>query len=273
VLAKLELPKSTYYYHASRPPTDRWEDVRPLIREAFSRTPNGMGYRQVALVLRNEHGLPMSGKTVLKLMREEGLFTRIRKKRYDSYRGEAGKTADNILCRDFAASRPVEKLATDVTEFKVDKGRVYLSPVLDLFNNEVLSWSVSRSPGMRMVKEMMAGLEGRLSGDEVLLHSDQGWQYQQRSYQLTLERLGITQSMSRKATCLDNAPIESFFGHLKDELYRGQRFESFEELAEEIGSYIEYWNTRRYQVGLKGLSPVGYRAQSEGASHELFMTV
>ena len=93
MLAKLELPKSTYYYHASRPDTDRWRSVRPLIREAFSRTPNGMGYRQVALVLRNEQGLSMSGKTVLKLMREEGLFTPIRKKRYDSYRGEAGRVA------------------------------------------------------------------------------------------------------------------------------------------------------------------------------------
>lgn len=273
MLAKLKLPRSTYYYHASRPKSDRWEGVRPLIAEAFSRTPNGMGYRQVALVLRNEHGLSMSGKTVLKLMREEGLFTRIRKKRYDSYRGEAGTVAGNVLGRDFSAHRAIEKLVTDVTEFKVASGRVYLSPVLDLFNNEILSWGVSRSQGMGLVKEMMDGLEGRLTGEQVLLHSDQGWQYQQKSYQLTLERLGITQSMSRKATCLDNAPIESFFGHLKDELYRGRRFESFDELAEEIDSYIEYWNTRRYQVGLKGLSPVGYRAQSEGASHELFMTV
>lgn len=263
MLSKLELPRSTYYYHASRPHTDRWESVRPLVAEAFSRTPNGMGYRQVALVLRNEQGLSLSGKTVLKLMREEGLFTPIRKKRYDSYRGEAGKIAGNILARDFAASRPVEKLTTDVTEFKVAGGRVYLSPILDLFNNEVLSWSVSRSQGMGMVAEMMAGLEDRLTGDRVLLHSDQGWQYQQRAYRLTLQRLGVTQSMSRKATCLDNAPIESFFGHLKDELYRGRRFESFDELAQEIDSYIEYWNTRRYQPGLKGLSPVGYRAQSE----------
>lgn len=273
MLAKLELPRSTYYYHASRPDTDRWRSVRPLILEAFARTPNGMGYRQVALVLRNEQGLSMSGKTVLKLMREEGLFTRIRKRRYNSYRGEAGRIAANILDRDFAAQRPIAKLVTDVTEFKVVGGRVYLSPVLDLFNNEVLSWGVSRSQGMEMVKEMMRGLEEKLPGDEVLLHSDQGWQYQQASYQLTLERLGITQSMSRKATCLDNAPIESFFGHLKDELYRGRRFESFDELAQEIDSYIQYWNTRRYQVGLKGLSPAGYRAQSESAVHESLMTV
>lgn len=273
MLAKLELPKSTYYYHASRSETDRWESVRPLIREAFSRTPNGMGYRQVALVLRNEHGLSMSGKTVLKLMREEGLFTSIRKKRYNSYRGETGRIAANILDRDFTSDRPAAKLLTDITEFKVATGRVYLSPVLDLFNNEVLSWCVSRSQGMGMVNEMLKGLEERLAGAEPLLHSDQGWQYQQASYQITLERLGITQSMSRKATCLDNAPIESFFGHLKDELYRGRRFESFDELAEEIGSYIEYWNTRRYQVGLKGLSPAGYRAQSESAAQELQLTV
>ena len=129
MLDKLELPKSTYYRYAGgrRPKPDRWADARPLVREAFSRTPNGMGYRQMAMVLRAEKGISASGKTVLKLMREEGLACRIRRKRYDSYRGEEGKAAKNVLNRDFAAEGPMRKLVTDVTEFKV-AGAAYGTP-------------------------------------------------------------------------------------------------------------------------------------------------
>lgn len=243
--------------------------MRPLIREAFSRTPNGMGYRQIGLVLRNEHGLAVSGKTVLRLMREEGLFCRIRRKkreRYDSYKGERGKVADNVLSRDFDAERPLQKLATDVTEFALEDGKAYLSPVMDLFNNEIVSWSISRRPNLAQVFEMMEGLEARLDGERPLLHSDQGWQYQHRGYQRALKRLGIRQSMSRKATCLDNACMEGFFGHMKDEFYRGRSFGSFDEFKEELDGYIRYWNERRYQPKLKGLSPIQYRTQSSDAA-------
>ena len=217
MLEKLDLRRSTYYRYSDgkNPRHDRYADVRPLVREAFSRTPNGMGYRQVALALRNEHGLCMSGKTVLRLMREEGLACKIRRKRYSSYRGEQGKVARNVLNREFSSDEPMRKLVTDVTEFSQPWGKAYLSPVMDLFNNEIVSWSISRSPNMAQINEMMAGLEARLDGP-ALLHSDQGWQYRQRSYQLRLSSLGIEQSMSRKATCLDNACMEGFFGHMKD---------------------------------------------------------
>lgn len=262
VLEKLDLRRSTYYYLRSHPREDAYADVRPLVREIFSRTSNGMGYRQVRMALRAERGLSISGKTVLRLMREEGCACRIRRRRYNSYRGDAGKAAPNILNRDFRASAPLEKLVTDVTEFRVAGGRAYLSPVMDLYNNEILAWSVSRSPNMAQVNEMMAGLEARLGGAKPLLHSDQGWQYRQESYRENLRRLGITQSMSRKATCLDNACMEGFFGHLKDEFYRGRSFESFERFKDELNSYIDYWNTMRYQVGLKGMTPAGYRGHS-----------
>ncbi len=147
-----------------------------MVREAFSRTPNGLGYRQIAMALRAEQGLAISGKTVLKLMREEGLSCRIRRKRYSSYRGEEGKIAKNVLNRDFAAGAPMEKLVTDVTEFKVAGGKAYLSPVMDLYNNEIVAWSVSRSPNMAQAMEMLDRLEPLLRGP-ALLHSDQGWQY------------------------------------------------------------------------------------------------
>ena len=172
MLEKLDLKRSTYYYLMSHPEVDRYADMRPLVREAFSRTPNGMGYRQVAMVLRAEQGLCISGKTVLRLMHEEGCACKIRRKRYNSYRGETGKVAKNVLNRDFKADAPMTKLATDVTEFKVAGGKAYLSPVMDLFNNEIVAFSISRSANMRQVDEMMARLGNLELGEPPLLHSD-----------------------------------------------------------------------------------------------------
>lgn len=260
MLDKLGLPKSTYYRYAGgrSPRADRWADVRPSVREAFARTPNGMGYRQVAMVLRAEQGLCVSGKTVLKLMREEGLRCRIRRKRYDSYRGERGKVAENILDRDFGAAAPMAKLVTDVTEFKVAGGKAYLSPVMDLYNNEIVAWSVARSPNLAQTMEMLDGPEPRLEGP-ALLHSDQGWQYRQLAYRRRPGEMGVTQSMSRKATCLDNACMEGFFGHLKDEFYRGREFDSFDSFKTQLNEYVIYWNTKRYQLRLNGMAPVQYR--------------
>lgn len=267
MLEKLNLPKSTYYRYANdkNPKIDRYEDIRPLIRGIFARTPNGMGYRQVHMALRHEEGLAISGKTVLKLMRQEGLFFKYRRKKYNSYKGEQGCIAKNILDRDFNTERPLEKLVTDVTEFAVAGAKAYLSPVMDLFNNEILSWSVSAHPNMLQIEEMMDGLETKLDGEICIMHSDQGWQYQQRSYQIRLKRLGITQSMSRKATCLDNACMEGFFGHLKDEFYRGRKFESFDEFARQLDEYIRYWNEGRRQKGLKEMTPVEYRGHMKAA--------
>lgn len=265
VLKALKLAKSTYYYNLSHPKPDHYADVRPLIHEIYRRTRNGMGYRQVRLALVQEHGLAISPKTVWKLMREEGLFCRIRRKHYNSYLGEVGKAADNLLNRDFKADAPFEKLATDVTEFALPGCKAYLSPVMDLCGNRIVSWSVKKNQNMGLINEMLDGLFEQLpEGAEPLFHSDQGWQYQMKPYQKKLEKHGLTQSMSRKATCLDNACMEGFFGHLKDELYRGQLFESFEQFEKELGDYIEYWNTRRYQEALGGLSPAQFQAQCLG---------
>lgn len=259
MLEKLDLKRSTYYYNVSHPKADAYADVRPLVREVFSRTPNGMGYRQVAMALRAEQGLAISGKKVLQLMHEEGCRCQIRRKRYRSYRGEVGKVAGNVLARRFHADEPMTKLVTDVTEFRVAGGKAYLSPVMDLHNNEIVAWSVSESANMAQVLEMLSQLEGMPLGDSPLLHSDQGWQYQQRSFQSRLEQMGIEQSMSRKATCLDNACMEGFFGHLKDEFYRGRSFNSFAEFKAELDRYIDYWNNGRYQSALNGMTPVQYR--------------
>ena len=245
MLDKLNLPRTTYYRYAGgrNPRADRWADVRPLVREAFSRTPNGMGYRQVAMILEAEQGLSISGKS------------------YVSYRGERGRVAGNILDRDFGAEAPMTKLVTDVTELKVAGAKAYLSPVMDLYNNEIVAWSVARSANFAQVMEMLDDLSCLIRGPAIL-HSDQGWQYQQLAYQKRLKGMGLVQSMSRKATCLDNACIEGFFGHLKDEFYRGREFDSFDSFKDQLNDYIVYWNTKRYQGRLKGMTPVEYRGHS-----------
>ncbi|MGN0046892.1 MAG: IS3 family transposase, partial [Eggerthellaceae bacterium] len=172
MLEKLDLKRSTYYYLRSHPRRDAYADVRPLVREIFSRTPNGMGYRQVAMALRAEQGLRISGKTVLRLMREEGCACRIRRRRYSSCRGEVGEAAGNVLNREFESDAPMTKLVTDVTEFRVAGKRAYLSPVMDLHNNEIVAFSISRHPNMAQINEMMAQLSSLSLGESPLLHSD-----------------------------------------------------------------------------------------------------
>ena len=171
-LEKLGLKRSTYYYLRSHPGKDAYADVGPLVREIFSRAPNDMGHRQVRMALRAEQGLSISGKTVLRLMREEGCVCRIRRRRYNSYKGEVGKAAKNVLNREFAADAPMTRLATDVTEFNVAGAKACLSPVMGLFNNEIVAFSISRSLNMAQIDEMMGRLASLEFGESPLLHSD-----------------------------------------------------------------------------------------------------
>lgn len=192
LLELIGMPRSTYYYHEANPPSDRQATERPAIVEICKKSQFRYGYRRVADTLRKATGVRIADKTVLKVMREEGLLCRTRRRRkYRSYMGQVGKSSPNLLARDFEAEDPMTKLVTDVTEFKVGGTKLYLSPVVDLYNDEVVAYSISRSPNMKMVLEMLAGLEGRLDGEDApLLHSDMGWQYQMPAYRLALERMG-----------------------------------------------------------------------------------
>ena len=180
LLELIGMPRSTYYYHEANPPSDRQATERPAIVEICEKSQFRYGYRRVADTLRKATGIRIADKTVLKVMREEGLLCRTRRRRkYRSYMGQVGKSSPNLLARDFEAEGPMTKLVTDVTEFKVGGTKLYLSPVVDLYNDEVVAYSISRSPNMKMVLEMLAGLEGRLDGEGApLLHSDMGWQCQ-----------------------------------------------------------------------------------------------
>ena len=202
LLKLMGMSRSTYYYHEANPPSDRQAAERPVIVEICEKSQFRYGYRRVATALRKAAGIRIADKTVLKVMREEGLLCRTRRRRkYQSYMGQVGKSSPNLLARDFKAEGPMTKLVTDVTEFKVGGTKLYLSPVVDLYNDEVVAYSISRSPNMKMVLEMLAGLEGRLDGEGApLLHSDMGWQYQMPAYRLALERMGSSSPCPAKET-------------------------------------------------------------------------
>lgn len=215
------------------------------------------------MVMRSK-GYTLNHKTVLKLMRILDLKGKHRKnEKYHSYKGEVGKIADNILKRDFHASKPFEKLTTDVTQFKVCDEKVYLSPVMDLYNREIVSYSISTSPNLWQIREMLDGLFAKLPADaSPVFHSDQGWQYQHAEYQRLLAEHNITQSMSRKGNCMDNGAMENFFGRLKVEMFYGEKFENVNVFIDELKRYIDYYNYERISMKLKGMSPVQYRTHS-----------
>ena len=196
-----------------------------------------------------------------------GLTARIRRKRkYSSYHGEVGKKAENIIQRQFEAEKPMEKCYTDITEFSIPTSnqKLYLSPILDGYNSEIIAYTLSPSPNLRQIKDMLEQAFTDKQYKDTILHSDQGWQYQHEFYHSFLEDKGIQPSMSRKGNSTDNGMMESFFGILKSEMFYGyeQTFKSIKELEEAIVDYIDYYNNKRIKVKLKGLSPVQYRTKS-----------
>ena len=199
-------------------------------------------------------------------MKKLGLVCRVRMKKYRSYKGEVGKIAPNLLNRDFHAEKPNQKWVTDVTEFSLFGEKLYLSPILDLHSNDLVSYTISDRPVLSMVTTMLDETFAKIpDGTNFILHSDQGWQYQHRRYRRMLREKGIRQSMSRKGNCLDNAVIENFFGRLKSELLYLQEFQSMEHFKQELVEYLDYYNNRRIKAKLKGLPPAIHRQQALSA--------
>ena len=260
------LARSTYYYYLKHQDTDKYECEKKEIQEIYNANKSRYGYRRITIVMRNK-GYVINHKTVQKLMNILGLKGKQRKNdKYHSYKGEVGKVADNLLKRDFYATKPFEKLTTDVTQFKIGDEKVYLSPVMDLYNREIVSYSVSTSPNLWQIREMLDGLFEKLPSDATpVFHSDQGWQYQHAEYQRLLSEHNITQSMSRKGNCMDNGAMENFFGRLKVEMFYGEKFESVNTFIDELKSYIYYYNNERISLKLKGMSPVQYRTHSQAS--------
>ena len=257
------LKRSTYYYQLSiQNRADKYSSVKAEIAKIFHETKGRYGYRRVTLELRN-NGICVNHKTVQRLMKELGLICLIRAKKYKSYKGKVGKVAPNIINREFNTNKANQKWVTDVTEFALLGKKVYLSPILDLYNREIISFDISDKPVFSQVQNMISKAFNKHPNlDGLILHSDQGWQYQMRSYQSRLKEKGIIQSMSRKGNCLDNSVIENFFGILKSEMFYKHKFGSIEQFKKELVDYIHWYNTKRIKGNLKGLSPVQFRTQS-----------
>ena len=260
MLRRIKMARSTYYYNVAHLETaDKYQAERKRISEIFAHHHKRYGYRRICAQLRNE-GYAINHKTVQKLMQEMQLKSVVRRVRYRSYKGEVGRVAANVLERDFSTQAPNRKWATDVTEFKIGDKKAYLSPILDMYNGEIISYTISDSPDLRMVMNMVNSAIRKVKPQEgLILHSDQGWHYQHMQYQLALKRNGIIQSMSRKGNCLDNAMMENFFGIMKSELLYLQEFKDMEHFKQELKKYIHYYNNDRIKLRLKGKSPVQYR--------------
>jgi transposase InsO family protein len=256
------LARSTFYYHLKMLEVDPCASLKDRIRSIYDHHRGRYGYRRIAAQMRQE-GKPVNHKKIQRLMQAMGLKSLVRPKKYSSYRGEMHADVPNLLQRQFEAEQPNQRWVTDVSEFNVKGEKLYLSPVLDLYNGEIVAYQTSRQPAFTMVSTMLKKAISKLTGsDRPLLHSDQGWQYQMPAYRHQLDAQQITQSMSRKGNCLDNAAMESFFGTLKSEFFYLNRFESIEQLQQGIHRYIRYYNHDRIKLKLKGLSPVQYRTQA-----------
>jgi len=257
------MARSTFYYHTARQGlSDGYDELRKRIKEIYGDHYGRYGYRRITMQLREED-IVVNHKTVEKLMRQLGLKSLVRKVRYRSYKGDVGRIAPNELKRDFKADKPNEKWLTDVTQVNIKGKKIYLSPILDVFNGEIITYTISDRPDLKMVIGMLKkAFKRKKPTDELMLHSDQGWHYQHATYRKMLQNEGVKQSMSRKGNCLDNAMMESFFGIMKSELLYLQEFETVKHFKTELVKYIDYYNNKRIKLRLKGKSPVQYRTLS-----------
>lgn len=257
------ISRSTFYYYLNlKKKPDKYKEIKEEIMSIYHENQGRYGYRRITMELHNR-GYKINHKTVLRLMKLLGLKCMVRVKKYRSYKGTIGKVAPNIIQRNFHADKPNQKWTTDITEFSLHGTKLYLSPILDMYNGEIISYSIGNHPSFALVMDMLdQAFEKIPDGTGLIMHSDQGWHYQHTQYQKRLKDKGIVQSMSRKGNCLDNAIMENFFGLLKSELLYLREFSSMEEFKIELEKYIYYYNNKRIKGKLKGLSPVQYRLQS-----------
>ena len=260
------LAKSTYYYEIGKVDAvkERNRDLGEEIQEIFNQHKGRYGVRRIHKELENR-GYIVNHKRVQRLMHEMKLFGKRPKEKYHSYKGEIGKIADNIIDRNFSTTAPLQKWTTDVSQFSLSWGKCYLSPILDMNTNEIVSYDLSLKPNLEQIRRMLNNaFEKFPSISGLIFHSDQGWQYQHKYFRNALKERGIIQSMSRKGDCYDNCIMETFFGRLKNEMFYGYEkdYDSFESFANAIEEYINYYNNERIQAKTKWMSPVKYRETS-----------
>ena len=266
LLKAIGLSKSTYYYEIAKTDKvqERNSELSSEISTIFAENKGRYGVRRVHQALLSL-GYAVNHKRVQRIMHQQGLLGKRPKEKYHSYKGEVGKIANNVINRDFSTEKPLQKWTTDVSQFNLSWGKCYISPILDMNTNEIISYNLSLSPNLEQVRDMLAKAFQRFpSVQGLILHSDQGWQYQHESYRNELAKHGIVQSMSRKGNCYDNCIMETFFGRLKNEMFYGfeKDYPSFEAFQSAIAEYIDYYNNRRIQKKTKWMPPSKFREAS-----------
>jgi putative transposase len=264
LLHQLELPRSSYFYHAARlKRPGKYQQLRSTISEVFEINKRRYGYRRIGVALRRA-GEGVSEKVIRRIMFEDSLVVCTRRRRgYASYNGEITPAVDNIVERNFHADAPNRTWLTDITEFQLPAGKVYLSPMIDCFDGMVVSWTIGTSPDAELVNTMLDTAIATLrDGKRPIVHSDRGCHYRWPGWISRMETAGLTRSMSKKGCSPDNAACEGFFGRLKNEMYyhRSWTHVSMTAFLDEIDSYIRWYNEERIKLSLGGKSPVEYRA-------------
>jgi transposase InsO family protein len=265
ILKVAHLAKATYYYWIGvMDLINPNEDLEVLIKAIFDDNNGRYGCRRIRLELKNR-GFKVNHKKITRIMIKLGLDCskfRHKNRKYRSYKGTVGKLAPNRIHRKFYTNFFYQKLTTDISEFKtVTAEKLYLNPIMDMATGEILTFSIGNSPNLDFVMKALTDVLPIIKDAKyrTTIHSDQGWHYQHKLWVKTLKDNQIFQSMSRKGNCLDNSPMENFFGLLKQEMYYGEKRKPFKQLKGEIEEYIIYYNNIRIKEKLAGMSPVQYR--------------
>jgi len=262
ILKVVGLSRSTYYYELKKADLDdKNKGLVASIKEIFKIHKQNYGVRRVYHELANQ-GVKINHKKVQRIMKKLGLNAKKHPQKYHSYQGQVGAVASNHLKRNFIVETPNNKWTTDVSQFSFSWGKCYFSPILDMYNDEIVSYDLALVANYKQIERMLnrAKLDD-IDTRNLVFHSDQGWQYQNPRYVEALRRYGIKQSMSRKGNCFDNAIMESFFGIMKNEIYYGHEteYKSFDAFQNVVNEYIDYYNNIRIKQKTAWLSPVQYR--------------
>ena len=263
LLSVFNMSKSSYCYQANainRP--DKYEKHRELIRLSFTTSNGTYGYRRIYLDLQDAD-MQLSEKVIRRIMKEENLVVKaVKRKKYNSYMGEISPAVENKVNRDFHADNPNEKWLTDITEFHIPAGKVYLSPIIDCFDGLPVAWTIGTHPDAELVNTMLDNAITTLKDDEKpLVHSDRGAHYRWSGWIERMDKAGLTRSMSKKGCSPDNSACEGFFGRLKNEMFYEREWKniSIDEFIEKLDAYIHWYAEKRRKLSLNGLSPIHYR--------------
>lgn len=267
LLIILNMAKSSYcYLESALKKPDKYADLRVDIQSAFKESSQRYGYRRLHTILISD-GNTISEKVVRRIMQEEGLIVyQKRRRKYSSYKGELSPGVENLLKRDFHAERPNTKWLTDITEFAIPAGKVYLSPIIDCFDGSVSAWTLGVSPDAALVNGMLdKAIELLRKNEHPIIHSDRGCHYHWPGWIERTESAGLIRSMSKKGCSPDNSACEGFFGRLKNEMFYCRSWEgtTIEDFIEEVNQYIYWYNEKRIKMSLGGMSPLDYR-KSQG---------